>query len=451
MKNNWEFYGEEIRKTVQDAIDNKDYSKLSQMITDTINQAVDVVADGVRYAADEMRQAVDERQQSSAQRNGTSDGYRHSAEDRKREAEECRRRIDERRRAAEERRRAAEERRRAEYENAARAKSVIRIPSRAGSITAMSIGFAIGGISLFGLLNNLALGFLAQSMLGSGADLLFQIANVFAGIVSAGGIGLGIAGTRRLLKINRGRKYAGIIGQKTYCNITDLAKQAGKSNKFVLKDIEYMIRKRWLKEGHLDKQKICLMITDQMYKEYCHLEEQKVLVEREQREKEEARKQKEAEQKAARGHLSPEVIKIIEQGDVYIRKIRDCNDAIPGEEISGKIDRIEMLVDKIFDRVEQEPRCVSDIQKLMSYYLPTTVKLLEAYAEMDAQPVGGENIAGAKKEIETTIDTLNIAFEKLLDSLFMEKAWDVSSDISVLNTMLAQEGLTEDGLKVDKQ
>lgn len=45
------------------------------------------------------------------------------------------------------------------------------------------------------------------------------------------------------------------------------------------------------------------------------------------------------------------------------------------------------------------------------------------------------------------MDTLNIAFEKLLDSLFQETAWDVSSDISVLNTMLAQEGLTEDGMR----
>ena len=49
----------------------------------------------------------------------------------------------------------------------------------------------------------------------------------------------------------------------------------------------------------------------------------------------------------------------------------------------------------------------------------------------------------SKKEIEDTLDTLNQAFEKLLDSLFRDRAWDVSSDISVLETMLAQEGLTE--------
>ena len=108
---------------------------------------------------------------------------------------------------------------------------------------------------------------------------------------------------------------------------------------------------------------------------------------------------------------------------------------------------METLVDRIFDRVEQKPDTVDDIRKLMEYYLPTTIKLLEAYEELDAQPVQGENIISSKQEIEKTMDTLNTAFEKLLDELFQDTAWDLSSDISVLNTMLAQEGLTEDGLK----
>lgn len=80
---------------------------------------------------------------------------------------------------------------------------------------------------------------------------------------------------------------------------------------------------------------------------------------------------------------------------------------------------------------------------MMSYYLPTTKKLLDAYCELDEQPVPGENIETTKQEIAATLDTLNNAFAKLLDDLFEEKAWDISSDISVLNTMLAQEGLTE--------
>ena len=70
------------------------------------------------------------------------------------------------------------------------------------------------------------------------------------------------------------------------------------------------------------------------------------------------------------------------------------------------------------------------------------VKLLGAYEELDRQPVQGENIVNSKKEIEASLDTLNVAFENLLDGLFKDTAWDVSTDISVLHTMLAQEGLT---------
>lgn len=139
--------------------------------------------------------------------------------------------------------------------------------------------------------------------------------------------------------------------------------------------------------------------------------------------------------------------KVLEEGDAYVKKIRACNDAIPGVEISEKIARLELLTDRIFDRVEQNPGSVSDIRKLMEYYLPTAIKLLEAYEELDAQPVAGENILSSKAEIEATLDTLNVAFEKILDSLFQDTAWDVSSDISVLNTVLAQEGLKEKGGK----
>ena len=85
---------------------------------------------------------------------------------------------------------------------------------------------------------------------------------------------------------------------------------------------------------------------------------------------------------------------------------------------------------------------IDDLHKFMDYYLPTTMKLLNAYEELDKQELTGEHVQSAKTEIENTLDTINDAFENLLDSFYKETAWDVSSDISVLKTMLAQEGLT---------
>ncbi|MFR4804472.1 MAG: 5-bromo-4-chloroindolyl phosphate hydrolysis family protein [Eggerthellaceae bacterium] len=114
-----------------------------------------------------------------------------------------------------------------------------------------------------------------------------------------------------------------------------------------------------------------------------------------------------------------------------------------GEDISRTIDQIEHTYAPS-SNARRIPQVINDLDRLMDYYLPTTVKLLDAYKELDAQPIQGENIQKSKKEIEAALDTLSTAFEKLLDSVFKEMAWDVSTDISVLHTVLAQEGLVED-------
>ena len=155
-------------------------------------------------------------------------------------------------------------------------------------------------------------------------------------------------------------------------------------------------------------------------------------------------RQEETVQKNSADQQNTQVRAVLEQGKAYIEEVRRCNDAIPGEEVSQKISRIEIITQRIFDRAEEHPEIIPDLKKLMEYYLPMTVKLLRAYADMDMQPVQGETIQSSKREIEDTLDTINEAFENLLDDLFEDTAMDVSSDISVLNTLLAQEGLTGD-------
>ncbi len=111
--------------------------------------------------------------------------------------------------------------------------------------------------------------------------------------------------------------------------------------------------------------------------------------------------------------------------------------------MTRKIDQMERVVDSIFEHAREHPEVIGDLERLMDYYLPVTVKLLDAYEDLDAQPVQSESIQASKREIEDTLDTLNVAFEKLLDSVFQEMTWDVSTDISVLHTVLAQEGLVD--------
>ena len=138
----------------------------------------------------------------------------------------------------------------------------------------------------------------------------------------------------------------------------------------------------------------------------------------------------------------PELPATIRQGREMIEQIHRSNDKIEGEEISAKMDQMETIAKKIFEQVQEHPEKLPDIRRLMNYYLPTTLKLLNAYEEFDSQPVQGENIRSAKQQIEATLDTINVAFENLLDKLFTDEVLDVSSDITVLETMLKQEGLT---------
>ena len=108
-----------------------------------------------------------------------------------------------------------------------------------------------------------------------------------------------------------------------------------------------------------------------------------------------------------------------------------------------KLYRLEAVVTRIFDQVEREPKSAPDLHKMMSYYLPITRKLVDAYRDLDRQTVEGQNITKTKQEIKASLDTINTAFENLLDSFFQDTAWDVSSDITVLKTMMAQDGLME--------
>ena len=111
---------------------------------------------------------------------------------------------------------------------------------------------------------------------------------------------------------------------------------------------------------------------------------------------------------------------------------------------------------RIFEQVADKPENAPDLRKMMSYYLPITRKLVDAYRDLDAQKLEGQNISRTKKEIRDSLDTINTAFETLLDSFFQETAWDISSDISVLRTMMAQDGLmkkdfVQEGTKASKQ
>jgi hypothetical protein len=204
-----------------------------------------------------------------------------------------------------------------------------------------------------------------------------------------------------------------------------------------------MIKLGMFPEGHMDEQATCMILNQESYEQYLQLQKNASMQEPKTSQNSTTPNPEAVAPKQSSEPIDEEFNSVIEHGRFCIKQIREANDAIPGEEISKKLDQLELIIDKIFTHVEQHPSQLLEINKFMDYYLPTTLKLVTAYKEFDLQPVQGENIRSAKKEIEATLDTINHAFETLLDSLFEDAAMDISTDISVLETLLAQEGLTK--------
>ncbi|MEG2017803.1 MAG: 5-bromo-4-chloroindolyl phosphate hydrolysis family protein [Clostridium sp.] len=137
-----------------------------------------------------------------------------------------------------------------------------------------------------------------------------------------------------------------------------------------------------------------------------------------------------------------DVDSIINNGISYLKEIREANDKISDSKLSAEIFRMEKATDKIFRYIAKHPKESPQIRKFMNYYLPTSLKLLNSYISLKEQSIAGDNIHKTVSNIEGILSTIADAFEKQLDNLFADQALDISTDITVLEGMLAQEGLT---------
>jgi len=139
---------------------------------------------------------------------------------------------------------------------------------------------------------------------------------------------------------------------------------------------------------------------------------------------------------------NPELDKMIEDGRKAIAEMKRLDDNIADPTISAQIVRLQELSGKIFAQVEQNPEKLPQIRKFMNYYLPTTQKLLNSYAEFEEAGVSGENLNQAKAKIQSTMDSIVAGFERQLDELYRADAMDIDSDIRVMETMLRRDSAT---------
>ena len=137
---------------------------------------------------------------------------------------------------------------------------------------------------------------------------------------------------------------------------------------------------------------------------------------------------------------------LLDEEEKAISEMRRLDKAIEDEKVSAQIVHLEDVTTKIVNFIVENPQKKSQVRRFFNYYLPTTLKLLNAYDRMDETGISGMNIDGTKGKVEEMMDTSLAAFDKQLDALYADDALDISAEIKVMEGMLAQEGLKDDAI-----
>ena len=267
------------------------------------------------------------------------------------------------------------------------------------------------------------------------------------GVMTAGFATLLGFGVRNLRRASKLKALQRAVGQREAVTFDDIAARMQVSPKAALSTSRTLIKGGYLPQGRIDDENTTLMVTESAYHQYRQFQQsqRQTLAEREAAEAARAAKAaaRAAHEQDLSERLTPEQRAFVARGRDYVRQMDELNAAIDDAAVSERITAIQEVVGRILARAEEEPAIIAGLDRLTAYYLPTTVKLLDAYDRLEEEPIQGENISSSRSEIEHTLDVLHSAFEKLFDDTYQDLSLDVSADISVLHAMLAQEGLTE--------
>lgn len=243
------------------------------------------------------------------------------------------------------------------------------------------------------------------------------------------------------------RRLANMIGDRGAVSLRELTSRLGMSLEDVTNALQEMIDEGYIPSGaFIDHSTMMLHLGDDIV-ETSFVDEapaQPAARPAQAQQAPEVKAQKAQEKTPARPTPVPRKSPAdSEEFEAKLREIRQLNEEIEDGPVSERIDRIGELTASIFRVVREKPEHAEEVRRFMNYYLPTTFKLLKSYSLMEKQSYQGENIQASRKKIEDVLDTLIHAFEQQQDRLFRSEALDVETDISVLETMMASDGLLE--------
>lgn len=140
------------------------------------------------------------------------------------------------------------------------------------------------------------------------------------------------------------------------------------------------------------------------------------------------------------------VDEVIAKGQDALRQIREANNEIRDPQLTEQLYGLENKCTQIFRTVSEAPDKVGQIRKFMSYYLPTTLKMLNSYRVMQNRGISASELAKHRDTMRHGLDMIDTACQKQLDNLYKEDMLDISTDIDVLEQMLKRDGFVESDL-----
>lgn len=416
--------GEWIQDMVQDAVESMDFSQLSQNIRDAVDTAKDAVGSARETMAEQMKERSEKSGKAEKKRYGKR--YRWPDDSRVQRPVESRQ---------------PQEKGWLRKIPGQWSGPVRTVTGACGLVVfgALSLGFGLAG-----------LGFAMTNGIITTATIVLE--SVFIPLTLVSGVILG-TGRSAGQRAKRLREYAAVWGENGFVMLEDLKNATGYAMKRIQKDIRFLMERRLIPYARLDENKTCLMLTKEAGEQYDAAVRSRM--ERERQETERQRTEGQFDGKTAadgqmekRSGKRPEdmseeerkMYELQQTGGSYLQELRNRRKRIQTPEVTEKLDHLELLLSRIFVCIQEYPENISQADRLMEYYLPSVMKLVRVYEDMEKQPIQSVNIIKTRMEIAESLDTVNQALEAMYDDMFQDVAMDISSDIKVLETMLAKDG-----------
>ena len=254
------------------------------------------------------------------------------------------------------------------------------------------------------------------------------VSAVLSGAIAAGALLLGIHLLRVSGGVRRAEGYLKFMDGWVGCTLAELSQHTRLPADRLAADLEWLIRHRVLTGVWLDREGGILFTDAGAYQEYL------------------AQRRAAAKPAETADPTEESAEAVLAQGRSFLQQTARLRARIEDVQVHARVVQMEQIVQDLLGWVQENPAGAPRLRRLTRYYLPTTLKLLRTYTSVDDNP--GEKARQICREIDRILDTVNQALLQLQDTLLADTALDVSAEISALEAMLAQEGLTGPSLEL---